>query len=76
LIQIKVEPAQIISLPTSDRGFVVFGLGCSAEAYALVGLNINFGLAAKAPKRDGCHGCRYSNFGKTNHVGSKANEPR
>jgi hypothetical protein len=31
-------------------------------------LSLNFGLAAKAPKRDGCHRCHYPNLANTNYV--------
>jgi hypothetical protein len=29
------------------------------ETYTRVGLSLNLGLAARAPKRDGYHGCPY-----------------
>jgi hypothetical protein len=31
-------------------------------------LSLHFGLLANVPKRDGCHECRYLNFGKTNYL--------
>jgi hypothetical protein len=44
------------------------GCCCSTKTSARVHLSLNFGLAAKAPKRDDCHRCRYPNLGNTNYV--------
>ena len=41
---------------------------CSTKTCARVDLSLNFGLAAKAPKRDGCHRCHYPNLANTNYV--------
>src|SRR4029077_6641923 len=46
---------------------------CSTKTCAGVDLSLNFGLAAKAPKRDGCHTCHYPNLGNTNYVSVRGN---
>lgn len=59
-------------LVRAERSQISAAHCCSTKACAPVDLNLNFGLAAKAPQRGGCHRCHYPNLGNSNYVPMKA----